>query len=63
MKCVCCGIELNDTPQEVLEENLQKDFPGFNPEDCDPVCDICYQQAKMLLKLLQVNLQSNTMEN
>ena len=43
-KCaVCEGTFLKDdfTEEEQLEE-LKKNYPGFTIEDCELVCDDCY---------------------
>lgn len=43
--CAMCGetCEKGLTDEEALEQ-LNDEFPGWEPEDCDLVCDDCYNQ-------------------
>ena len=43
-KCAMCGgvFEKGWTDEEA-EQELQQNFQGITPDDCDIVCDDCYK--------------------
>ena len=42
-KCAVCKGEFTSgwTDSEAKKE-LEQQFPGFKPEDCEILCDVCY---------------------
>ena len=46
-KCAFCGgVFLKGWSDEESEKELNEDFPGWTPEDCNLVCDDCYKVWK-----------------
>lgn len=44
-KCaICRGIFSKAISDDEAAEALKDEFPGFDVEQCDVVCDDCYQQ-------------------
>lgn len=44
-KCAMCDGEfVSDRPQEVATAELNRDFGNVPLEQCDEVCDVCYQE-------------------
>lgn len=44
-KCAICKEEFGtDWPEEEAEAELAENFPGYDKQDCDVVCDDCYKQ-------------------
>lgn len=41
---ICKGVFEQVLSDEEAKEQLKEEFPGFEPEDCDIVCDECYQE-------------------
>lgn len=42
-KCAMCKKHFEKTcSEEEAVAELQKTFPGFTPDDCDVVCDDCF---------------------
>jgi len=49
-RCAWCkGVFVSKASEEEAVAELEQNFKGFAPEDCDVVCDVCYRKA-MLLK-------------
>ncbi len=52
-KCAGCGaaidlVELENEREEMLEE-LNNNYPGFASEDCEVVCESCYQEIRNMV--------------
>lgn len=50
--CGLCDQEFEGAEtEEELEAQLEKEFPGYKPEDCVRVCDPCFRlgQARGLI--------------
>lgn len=44
-KCVMCkGVFNKEQTDEDAEDELKRNFPGFDKEDCEIVCDDCYKK-------------------
>lgn len=44
-KCAMCRGPLSEeSDEEKMRAELHENFPGFEPEDCDVICDDCYQK-------------------
>jgi hypothetical protein len=44
-KCaICKGIFEETLTEEEAVEQLNEEFPGFTPDECDIVCDDCYKK-------------------
>jgi hypothetical protein len=45
--CDECGGEFEEgwSEEEKLAE-LNQNFPNFEPEDCESVCDVCYNKIR-----------------
>lgn len=41
---MCHGVFKEDRPKEEALAELEQEFPGFTPEDCDLVCDDCWNR-------------------
>lgn len=49
--CAICAEEFTSTiSEEEAEDNLTKEFPGFDKKDCDIVCEDCFKATQELLQ-------------
>lgn len=43
--CAACGETFDkELSDEEAEAQLEDEFPGFTPDDCDIVCDDCFKK-------------------
>jgi hypothetical protein len=40
----CKGIFKKELSEKEKIEQLNKEFPGFKPSDCETICDDCYKE-------------------
>lgn len=43
---MCNGVFIKNWSEEEAEAERQRDFGASKKEDCDEVCDVCYQQMR-----------------